>query len=132
MTMTDPIADMLTRIRNGGKAGHASINVPRSRIKVEIAKLLKAEGYIAGFEEIDDGPQGHVRVHLRYDSARKSIIQGIVRVSRPSRREYVGRGDVPFVRNGLGTAILTTARGILTDAQARQAGVGGEVLCHVW
>ena len=132
MTMTDPIADMLTRIRNGGKAGHASINVPRSRIKAEIAKLLKAEGYIAGFEEVDDGVQGHIRIHLRYDASRKSIIQGIVRVSRPSRREYVGRGDIPYVRNGLGTAILTTARGILTDAQARQAGVGGEVLCHVW
>jgi small subunit ribosomal protein S8 len=132
MTMTDPIADMLTRLRNAGKAGHPAVLVPRSGIKVQLARLLKAEGYIAGYEEIDVGPQGDIRIHLRYDAARKCVIHGIERVSRPSCREYVGRSDIPFVRNGLGTAVLTTAKGLLTDAEARQAGVGGEVLCHVW
>lgn len=132
MSMTDPIADMLTRIRNAQQAKHARTLVPRSKIKTAIAKILKDEGFIEGFVEDAEGPQGTLKLFLRYDEADNGVIRGIHRVSKPGRRVYVGKEDVPRVRNGLGVAILTTPRGLLTDAQARQAGVGGEVLCHVW
>lgn len=132
MSMTDPIADMLTRIRNAQHAGHAKTLVPRSKIKVAIAKILKDEGFIEGYVEDAEGPQGVLKVFLRYDGSAKGVIRGVTRISKPGRRVYVGKEDVPRVRNGLGVAILTTPRGLLTDAQARQAGVGGEVLCHVW
>lgn len=132
MSMTDPIADMLTRIRNAQLAGHAQLVLPRSNLKVEIAKILKTEGFIEGFVEDQTGPQGTMKLFLKYDSVNKGTIRGIRRVSRPSRRVYVGKEEVPRVRNGLGIAILTTPRGVLTDAQARKAGVGGEVICHVW
>ena len=132
MSMTDPIADMLTRIRNAQLAGHTQLVFPRSKLKVEIAKILSNEGFIEGFVEDAAGPQGAIKLFLKYDAANKGTIRGIRRVSRPSRRVYVGRDEVPRVRNGLGIAILTTPRGVLTDAQARKAGVGGEVICHVW
>ncbi|MCB9684525.1 MAG: 30S ribosomal protein S8 [Alphaproteobacteria bacterium] len=132
MSMTDPIADMLTRIRNAQLAGHANLTLPRSKLKVELAKILSNEGFIEGFVEDARGPQGDIKLFLKYDSANKGTIRGIRRVSRPSRRVYVGKDEVPRVRNGLGIAILTTPRGVLTDAQARRAGVGGEVICHVW
>ncbi|MEQ1501398.1 MAG: 30S ribosomal protein S8 [Myxococcota bacterium] len=132
MSMTDPIADMLTRIRNAQLAGHAQLVFPRSKLKVEIAKILSTEGFIEGFVEDASGPQGSVKLFLKYDTAHRGTIRGILRVSRPSRRVYVGKSEVPRVRNGLGIAILTTPRGVLTDAQARKAGVGGEVICHVW
>lgn len=132
MSMTDPIADMLTRIRNAQLAGHAQLVLPRSNLKLEIAKILKAEGFLEGFVEDQTGPQGTMKLFLKYDSVNKGTIRGIRRVSRPSRRVYVGKEEVPRVRNGLGIAILTTPRGVLTDAQARKAGVGGEVICHVW
>src|SRR5688572_1068968 len=132
MSMTDPIADMLTRIRNAQLAGHASVKMPRSNIKVEIAKLLQSEGFLAGHTESRDTPQGTLELVLKYDAGNKSTIRGILRISTPSRRVYVGRDEIPRVRNGLGVAILTTSHGVLTDAQARRAGVGGEVLCHIW
>jgi small subunit ribosomal protein S8 len=132
MSMTDPIADMLTRIRNAQLAGHAQLLLPRSKLKVEIAKILSTEGFVEGFVEDADGPQGTIKMFLKYDAANRGTIRGILRVSKPSRRVYVGKEEVPRVRNGLGIAILTTPRGVLTDAQARRAGVGGEVICHVW
>ena len=130
--MTDPIADLLTRIRNAQQARHHSVEAPRSRIKLEIVKILKAEGFIEGFIESEEGFQGTVKIFLKYDAARKGTILGLRRISRPSRRVYVGKHDIPRVRNGLGVAILTTPKGVLTDRQARSAGVGGEVMCHVW
>ena len=130
--MTDPIADLLTRIRNAVQARHGSLLVPRSRLKAAIVRILQEEGFVDRFEEIKDGPRGAIRVFPRYDSANNAVLRGLERVSKPSRRHYVGKNDVPRVRNGLGVAILTTPRGVLTDRQARQAGVGGEVLCYVW
>jgi len=130
--MTDPIADLLTRIRNAVQARHESLLVPRSKIKLEIVRILKQEGFLEGYVEIEDDKQGRIKVFPRYDESRKAIIRGLSRVSRPSRRMYVGKDDVPRVRNGLGVAILTTPRGVLTDRQARREGVGGEVICYVW
>ncbi len=132
MSMTDPIADMLTRIRNAQLAGHAKVTIPRSNIKVQIARILSQEGFVEGFVEDERGPQGAVKVFLKYDTSRTGTIRGVERVSKPSRRVYVGKDEIPRVRNGLGVVILTTPRGVLTDSQARQAGVGGEVLCRVW
>lgn len=132
MSMTDPIADLLTRIRNAQLAGHASLKVPRSTIKVAIVRILKEEGFVEGYVEENDGPKAFLKVFLRYDAANRGVIRGLRRISKPSRRVYVGKDEIPRVRNGLGVAILTTPRGLLTDRQARQAGVGGEVVCHVW
>ncbi|RME20144.1 MAG: 30S ribosomal protein S8 [Deltaproteobacteria bacterium] len=130
--MTDPIADLLTRIRNAVQARHSSLMVPRSKLKLEVVKILKREGFVEGYIEVDEGPQGWIKIFPRYDESNKAVIRGLQRVSKPSRRRYVGKDDIPRVRNGLGVAILTTPRGLLTDRQARQAGVGGEVLCYVW
>jgi small subunit ribosomal protein S8 len=132
MSMTDPISDLLTRIRNASQARHGSVLVPRSKIKVELVKILKNEGFVEGYIDIPEGPQGLVKIFLKYDAGNSGIIRGIQRVSKPGRRVYVGKEDIPRVRNGLGVAILTTPRGVLTDFAARQAGVGGEVLCYVW
>ena len=136
--MTDPIADLLTRIRNATHARHESLLCPKSRIKVEILELLQREGFITGIEEIDY--QGRkmrksvkmIKVFPRYTPSNEAVLRGIQRVSKPSRRYYVGKSSIPRVRNGLGIAILTTAKGILTDKEARDKGVGGEVLCYVW
>ena len=130
--MTDPIADLLTRIRNAIQARQSSLVVPRSRIKLEIVRILKQEGFVADYLEIDDGPQGSIKVFPRYDAANKAVLRGMQRISKPSRRLYVGKDDIQRVSNGLGVAILTTPQGVLTDRQARKAGVGGEVICHVW
>jgi len=132
MSMTDPIADLLTRIRNAGVVGHTTIMVPRSKVKLALVKVLKSEGFIEGYLDLPEGPQGLIKVFLRYDDDQRAIIRGVERVSKPSRRVYVGKNDIPRVRNGLGVSILTTPRGILTDAQARAAGVGGEIICRVW
>jgi small subunit ribosomal protein S8 len=132
MSMTDPIADMLTRIRNAQVAGHEQVTLPRSNIKVDIARILKGEGFIESFDELVEGQFGTLTLRLKYDGGRRGVIRGIQRVSTPSRRVYVKSKEVPRVRNGLGVAILTTPRGVLTDAAARRAGVGGEVICHVW
>jgi small subunit ribosomal protein S8 len=133
--MTDPIADLLTRIRNGQQAGHASVLVPRSKIKLAIIKILKHEGFVEGYIDEASGSTGGgetIKVFLKYDGSRTGAIRGLTRVSKPGRRNYVGRDDIPRVRSGLGIAILTTSRGLLTDRDARAAGVGGEILCHVW
>ena len=136
--MVDPIADMLTRIRNSAKAGHASLLCPSSRMKKGIASILVREGFIREWKEVELPAQRkgttltYMEIALRYDDADKSIVRGLKRVSKSSRRLYVGAETIPTVRNGLGIAILTTNKGLLTDAEARDAKVGGEVLCYVW
>jgi small subunit ribosomal protein S8 len=132
MSMSDPISDLLTRIRNGLHANREKVDVPASRLKREICTVLQNEGYIAGFTEIDDGKQGMIRITLRYLEDGKPVIQGIERVSKPSLRRYVGSRNVPMVRSGLGVSVLTTPNGVMTGKQAREARVGGEVLCRVW
>ena len=132
MSMSDPIADMLTRIRNAAGAGHRKVDVPGSRIKTEIARILKAKGFIHNFACVEDNRQGFIRLYLKYSTDDESAIQGLERVSRPGLRRYVRVGEIPRVLNGLGVAILSTPRGILTDSEARAAGVGGEVLCRLW
>jgi small subunit ribosomal protein S8 len=137
MSMTDPIADMLTRVRNGLAAGHHSVSMPSSKLKVAIAQILQSEGFIDGFETVqtDDGPQPVLRIQLKYVGQRRKrrpVISGIQRVSKPGRRVYVGKADIPWVRSGVGVAILTTPKGVMTGVKARQMGIGGEVLCKVW
>jgi small subunit ribosomal protein S8 len=130
--MTDPIADLLTRIRNAVQARHEDVVVPRSRIKIEIVRILMDEGFVEAFSVDETGGQGVIHIRPRYLDNRRAVIRGLERISRPSRRSYVSKEEVPRVRNGLGVAILTTPAGVLTDRQAREKGVGGEVLCHVW
>jgi small subunit ribosomal protein S8 len=135
--MTDPIADMLTRLRNAVSAKHTRVDMPASRLKADIARILQDEGYIQGFKLLDDAngqvaPVKTLRVFLKYGPKGERIITGIERISRPGRRVYFGRADVPDVLAGLGTSILTTSRGVMTGRAAVKAGVGGEVLCNVW
>lgn len=134
--MTDPIADMLSRIRNATIGRHPRVDMPSSRLKVEIARILEAEGYIHGFKVLEpqDGapPQPTLRVLLKYGPRGERVITGLQRVSRPGRRVYFGRDSVPEVLAGLGTSILTTSQGVMTGREAVKAGVGGEVLCNVW
>jgi len=132
MSVSDPIADMLTCIRNAVGARHRRVDVPASRIKSEIAQVLLRENYVQNIRRIEDKKQGVLRIYLRYDTEEKSIITGLKRVSTPGRRVYVGRHDVPRVQGGMGTAIVSTSQGILTDKEARQRGLGGELLCMVW
>ena len=132
--MTDPIADMLTRIRNAVRARHPRVDIPASRFKREIARILEQEGYIAGYRQVppSEGTPEVIRVLLKYGPRGENVISGLERVSRPGRRAYVGRDDVPKVLGGLGTTILTTSQGVMTGREAAKAGVGGEVLCNVW
>jgi small subunit ribosomal protein S8 len=136
--MTDPIADMLTRIRNAVSARHQRVDIPASRLKVEIAKILEQEGYISAFKVVDPPKVENttldpvLRLSLKYGPRGEKVISGIERVSRPGRRVYLGRDDVPRVMGGLGTNILTTSRGVMTGQSAVKAGVGGEVLCNIW
>jgi len=130
--MTDPIADMLTRIRNAGKARQRRVDIPASRVKKAIAELLLREGYVRSVKFIDEGPQGLIRVYVKYGEDKKPVIEGIERVSRPGLRIYVGKHEIPKVLGGFGTTIVSTSRGILTGHEARISGVGGEVLCKVW
>ncbi len=132
MAMSDPIADMLTRIRNAGKAKFNRVDIPGSRLKTEIAKILMEEGYIRNYKFIKDKKQGILRIYLKYDDRQTSAIFGLERVSKPSRRVYVNRKDVKPVLNGMGIAILSTSRGIMTDKKARTERVGGEILCNIW
>jgi len=132
MTLSDPISDMLTRIRNGGKARFKSVDIPGSRLKTEVAKILKDEGYIRNYKFVKDDRQGVLRVFLKYGADQESVIYGLERVSKPSRRVYVGADKIASVMNGMGIAILSTSRGIMTDKQARSEKVGGEVLCNIW
>ena len=131
--MTDPIADMLTRIRNAVQSRHTRVDVPASKLKLEIARILEAEGYIGGFKLIDNPttPASPQKV-VKYGPRGERVISGLERVSRPGRRVYFGRESVPTVLGGLGTAILTTSQGVMTGREASKAGVGGEVLCNVW
>jgi small subunit ribosomal protein S8 len=135
--MTDPIADMLTRIRNAVTAKHTRVDMPSSRIKADIARILQDEGYIQGFKVLDEAngqsaPGRLLRVFLKYGPHGERLITGVQRISRPGRRVYFGRDDVPEVLAGLGTSILTTSRGVMTGKAAVKAGVGGEVLCNIW
>lgn len=132
MSMSDPIADMLTRIRNAGKAKFNSVDIPGSQLKTEFAKVLKTEGYIRNYKFIKDGKQGVLRVYLKYDGNQEHTILEIKRESKPSRRVYVKANEVKPVYNGLGTAILSTSKGVMTDRSARRENVGGEVLCSIW
>lgn len=129
---TDPIADFLTAIRNANMARHAEVSQPASKIKVEIARILKEEGYIGDYEVQPDDKQGRIKVTMRYTETRERIIQRIERVSKPGRRIYVGKSDIERVLGGLGVAILSTPRGVLTDRAAKRAGVGGELLAKVY
>ena len=134
--MTDPIADMLTRIRNAVTAKHTRVDMPASRIKADIARILQDEGYIQGFKLLDEtaqaAPTRTLRLFLKYGPHGERLITGVQRISRPGRRVYFGRDDVPEVLAGLGTSILTTSRGVMTGRNAVKAGVGGEVLCNIW
>lgn len=132
MTMTDPISDMLTRIRNATMVRHDRTDVPASRMKLEIAKILKQEGFIRTFKVLEEGPQGIIRIYLKYADDGEPAIHGLERVSKPGRRVYRGVDSLPQVRSGLGVAMVSTNRGVLTDEQARSLKVGGEVLCRVW
>lgn len=132
MAISDPIADMMTRIRNAGKAKFSSVDIPGSKLKLEIAKVMKNEGYIRNYKFIKDDKQGILRVFLKCSQGNSSAIYGIERVSKPSRRIYTKGKDTKPVLNGLGISILSTSRGILTDKQARNENVGGEVLCKIW
>lgn len=132
MAMSDPIADLLTRIRNAGKAKFNSVDIPGSKIKIELAKVLKSEGYIRNYKFIKDDKQGTLRIYLKYGAQQDTVICQLERVSKPSRRVYVKSKEVPSVYNGTGIAILSTSRGIMTNRQARKENVGGEVLCTIW
>jgi len=137
MTVMDPIADMLTRIRNAVMAGHSTVALPSSKLKIEIAKILKDEGFLEGFEVADteNSPQKVLRLRIKYVGERRErrpVISGIERVSKPGRRIYTKKQDIPWVLSGIGVAILSTPKGVMTGARARQLGVGGEILCKVW
>ena len=132
MNITDPIADMLTRIRNANSAKFKTVDVPASKMKKAIADVLLEEGYIKAFDEIDDGVQGILRITLKYDEKGNKVIAGLRRISKPGLRIYAGKDEIPRVLNGLGTALISTSKGIMTDKKARELGVGGEVLAYVW
>jgi small subunit ribosomal protein S8 len=132
MGMTDPIADMLTRIRNGNSAKFSKVDIPASKIKIQIARILKDEGYIKNFKVIKDNRQGLLRLYLKFDEKNQQVLSSIRRVSRPSRRVYAKKDNIPKVLNGMGVSILTTSKGILTEREARKQGVGGEIICTIW
>lgn len=132
MTMTDPIADMLTRVRNANTVRHENVDVPASNIKKELARILLEEGFVKGYDVIEDGKQGLIRLQLKYGKNGEKVITGIKRISKPGMRVYADSHSVPKVLNGLGISIISTSKGILTDKQARELGIGGEVICYVW
>jgi small subunit ribosomal protein S8 len=132
MSMTDTIGDMLTRIRNAGKARFDKVDIPASRMKISLARIFKDEGFIKNYKVIKDNKQGILRVYLKYDNQNQPMIQRVERVSKPSRRVYAGCEELPKVQGGLGLAVISTSKGVMTDRQARKLGVGGEVLCQVW
>ncbi len=132
MSMTDTIGDMLTRIRNAGKARFDKVDIPASRMKISLARIFKDEGFIKNYKVIKDNKQGILRVYLKYDNQNQPMIHRVERVSKPSRRVYAGCEELPKVQGGLGVAVVSTSKGVMTDRQARKLGVGGEVLCQVW
>jgi len=132
MTMTDPIADMLTRIRNAIIASYDTVEIPSSKIKIDIAKILKFEGYIRNYKLVKDATQGSIVIYLKYNDDKSPVIRGLRRISKPSCRVYARSKKVPNTLNNLGITVVSTSRGVLTDREARKAGVGGEVVCSVW
>ena len=132
MTMTDPIADMLTRIRNANVVKHETVDVPASNIKKELSRILLEEGFIRGYDVIEDGKQGIIRIQLKYGQMSERVITGLKRISKPGMRVYAAKQEIPRVLNGLGISVISTSKGILTDKQARKENVGGEVICYVW
>lgn len=133
MGMTDPLADMLTRLRNANKAKHEKVDVPASNLKAQVARLLKDEGYIKNYKIIRDNKQGTLRIYLKYEGeTKKQIISGLELISRPGLRRYVAKDEIPLVLRGLGLSILSTSKGVITDKEARKQNVGGELLCSVW
>ncbi|OGV95424.1 MAG: 30S ribosomal protein S8 [Nitrospinae bacterium RIFCSPLOWO2_02_FULL_39_110] len=132
MSMTDPIADMLLRIRNAIKSKQEKVNMPASKLKNEIVKILKEEGFIKNFKLIKDRKQGILRIYLKYENETESVIQGLKRISKPGCKIYVTKDDIPTVFSGFGVAILSTNKGVLTDKTCREQKIGGEVLCHIW
>lgn len=132
MSMTDPIADMLTRIRNASSVFHDTVDVPASKLKAELARILKEEGYIRDYKVSDDGKQGVIKIYLKYAPPKREVITGIKRISKPGLRVYAKSDQVPKVLGGLGVAVLSTSQGVMSDRQARKERVGGEVICYVW
>lgn len=132
MNITDPVADMLTRVRNANTAFHESVDVPHSKVKEQLAKVLKKEGYVKDFQVIQTGVQGVLRVYLKYSENREKVIVGLKRISKPGLRVYVPKDDIPRIFGGLGTVIVSTSKGIMTGKQAKKIGLGGEVMCYVW
>jgi small subunit ribosomal protein S8 len=132
MSMSDPLADLLTRIRNASMANYPSVDIPFSKVKKGVTTILKQEGYINDFAVLDEGHQGVLRLDLKYDQDNKAVITGLKRVSKPGRRMYTRSDSIPKVMSGLGVAILSTSSGVMTDIEARKLGVGGEILCEVW
>lgn len=132
MAMTDPISDLLTRIRNAGMAKHQKLEMPSSTVKVAVASVLKEQGYIKNFKTIDNDVQDVLRIYLKYDEKNVHVIHEIKRESKPGRRLYVGHGEIPRVKNGLGCAIISTSQGVMSDVAAREAQIGGELVCTVW
>lgn len=130
--MSDPIADLLTRIRNASRAEHEKVDIPASKLKVRITELLKEEGFIKNYRLIEDDKQGILRVYLKYGAGNEKMISGLVRVSRPGRRVYTAKDEIPSILGGMGVAILSTSRGVMTDRESRKQQVGGEVLAYVW
>lgn len=132
MVMTDPIADFLTRVRNANLVYHEKVEIPASKTKKSVAEILKQEGFIKDFESIDDGKQGIIRLYLKYGVNREKVITGLKRISKPGLRVYAKKDEIPRVLGGLGIAVISTSKGIMTDKQARKEGLGGEVLCYIW
>ncbi|MBA1336392.1 MAG: SSU ribosomal protein S8p (S15Ae) [Firmicutes bacterium] len=132
MVMTDPIADMLTRIRNANTVRHSQVEIPASNMKKAIAQILLEEGLIKGYDVIDDGKQGIIKIELKYGPGQEKVISGLKRISKPGLRVYVKKDEVPKVLGGLGIAVISTSKGLMTDKKARQENVGGEVLCYIW
>jgi small subunit ribosomal protein S8 len=132
MSMSDPLADLLTRIRNANRANHEKVDIPASRLKQEVVRLIKEEGFIRSYKMMEENKQGIIRVFLKYGPNRERIINNVERISKPGSRVYTPAEEIPRVLGGLGVAILSTSRGVMTDRQARRAHVGGEVLCYIW
>ena len=132
MVMTDPIADFLTRIRNANMVMHEKVEIPASKTKIALAEILKNEGFIKDYEQIEDGKQGIIRVYLKYGSNREKVNSGLKRISKPGLKVYCKKDEIPKVLGGLGIAVISTSKGIMTDKEARKLGLGGEVICYVW
>lgn len=132
MSVTDPIADFLTRLRNANMAQHEKVEIPSSRLKLELAKILKEEGYIKSYKMVEDNKQGLIRINLKFGPSSERVITGLKRISKPGLRVYAKKDEIPAVLGGLGVAILSTSQGVMTDKSARETQVGGEVLCYVW